>query len=558
MASNLPDWFKDRLLNNLYPLFHNVQMAQDGRVAVREGCFPIIGTLDQQGHAQTPLTYWFPDHNWRQMRFWGHTQYRGGTADGGIHHDVNGGSTETMCAWDNSTHSDYRANIDTWGDLNLHFIIGTYELFLASANIDSLTALWPYLKRTGNRSIIQCAGKYLPVNCLSSYDRTGATNQYNGSLALVAYQAMAEMATILNDQAEATKWQTQATNARAQFLTTYWNSTFGTGDAAEAHLGGYAFARSLGLGAIVPDDVAHTTFKRLFAQYNNGTSTGTWHAYTCAHFADLGIAIGSADSGMVNHQADWNEYYNGHAGYVFWQNLDHAYTNCSYMTMPFVWRSLFLLEGYGIDMYHKILWIRPNLLSSMNKHLTGGVLPTADSWGTLDYLESSADPTQTITITYDKPVSFKTLILRNNTGSATPSVVVTKGATPVALTATTEGTGSDAIIRVTFASDLAIDNGGIVVKVRKVVKANPWVQFAGGVTGIGRCSKSAVDFYLATSGAVRMELLDLQGRHVVTLLSGSLTAGKHSVALPAGWTGTGVVRLIASEQSVARRVLVSK
>ena len=53
-------------------------------------------------------------------------------------------------------------------------------------------------------------------------------------------------------------------------------------------------------------------------------------------------------------------------------------------------RSLFLLEGYGIDMYNKILWIRPNLLSTMNKHLTGGVLTTADAWGTLDYAESAS------------------------------------------------------------------------------------------------------------------------------------------------------------------------
>ena len=135
MASNLPDWFKDRLLNNLYPLMHNVQMAQDGRVAVREGCFSIVGTLDQQGHAQSPLTYWFPDHNWRQMRFWAHTQFEAARTM----------APSTMTSMAGAPKPCARGTIIitvttvlelTNGTFcNLHFIIGTYELFLASGTI---------------------------------------------------------------------------------------------------------------------------------------------------------------------------------------------------------------------------------------------------------------------------------------------------------------------------------------------------------------------------------------------------------------------------------------
>ena len=112
--------------------------------------------------------------------------------------------------------------------------------------------------------------KFRPTNCPSSYDRTGATDQYNGSLALVAYQAMANMATVMNDQTELTKWTAQVANAKAQDLKLYWNATYGTD---EAHLAGYSFARALGMSGIVPDSVAHITFKRMFAQYTNGTST---------------------------------------------------------------------------------------------------------------------------------------------------------------------------------------------------------------------------------------------------------------------------------------------
>jgi len=565
MAGNLPVWFKDRMLNNLYPLMHNVQMAKDGRVAVREGCYTIIGTLDQQGHAQIPLSCWFPDHNWRQMRFWAHTQFQGGATDGQIHHDFNAGSNETMCGWDQYNHSDYSygGDITVWADLNLHFIISTYELFLASGNRDSLNAVWPYLKKTGARILVQCAqggaNSYLPSNCKSSYDRTGATNEYNGSLALVAYQAMADMATVLNDQTEATKWRTQFTNAKPQFVTRYWSNAFGTD---EAHLAGYAFARALGLSPIISDSLARVAFNRMYTQYANGTNTGLWHAYTCAHFADLGIAIGEVDKGMTNHQADWNEYFNGHAEYVFWQGLDHGYTRCSYMTMPFVWRSLFLIEGYGIDMYRKTLWIRPSLPTSVNKHLTGGVITTADAWGTLDYLENagSQDLTQDITITYDKPVSFKTLILKNNTGVAAPSVVVKQNNATVAQTAVAEGTGLDANIRVTFASDVAIGASGINVKVYKIpvsAAMDRQARVRGMIIDASNMQRGSIDFTIARPGPVRVELVDAAGR-CAPLAGGFFAAGVHTAIVPAGWAGAGVVRMRAQGGTITRRIIVTR
>jgi hypothetical protein len=207
-------------------------------------------------------------------------------------------------------------------------------------------------------------------------------------------------------------------------------------------------------------------------------------------------------------------------------------------------------------MYHKILWIRPNLPSTLNKHLTGGVITTADAWGTLDYAESAADPIQNITVTYDKPVSFKTLILRNNTGIATPSVLVTKGGSNVALTAATEGTGLDAIIRVTFASDCAIDNTGINVKVSKnPIKAVAPARAPGITCGIGLRNGSVVAYSVAKSGKVSLELLDLKGRHVATLASGLMTAGHYRASMPTRWTGAGVLRLVTDGQSVVRRVI---
>ncbi|MDO5577117.1 MAG: GH116 family glycosyl-hydrolase, partial [Fibrobacter sp.] len=51
MASNFPDWYKDRLFNNTYPLIHNSVWTKDGRAAYWEGKYGILGTIDQGQHA---------------------------------------------------------------------------------------------------------------------------------------------------------------------------------------------------------------------------------------------------------------------------------------------------------------------------------------------------------------------------------------------------------------------------------------------------------------------------------------------------------------------------
>ncbi len=194
----------------------------------------------------------------------------------------------------------------------------------------------------------------------------------------------------------------------------------------------------------------------------------------------------------------------------------------------------------------------------MNHHLTGGVLTTAAAWGTLDYTESAADPMQNMTITYDKPVTFKSLVLRNNTGVATPTVVVTRGTSNVGLTATTEGSGLDALIRVTFASDCAIDNAGINVKVYKnPVQVGTRALAPRIPTSIGLMGTSA-GFSLTKSDIVRFDLFDVKGRHVATLASGYMNAGRYAARIPMGWSGAGILRLSTSDNTLVQRVIVSR
>jgi hypothetical protein len=124
------------------------------------------------------------------------------------------------------------------------------------------------------------------------------------------------------------------------------------------------------------------------------------------------------------------------------------------------------------------------------------------------------------------------------------------------LTAATEGTGLDAIIRVTFASDCAIDNTGINVKVSKnPIKAGIRARAPVIISRIGQVKGSAVSYSVAKSGFVHLDLFDMKGRHVATISSGWISAGSYTTAMPRDWTGSGVLRLITDNQSIVQRVI---
>ncbi|MBD3319573.1 MAG: hypothetical protein GF350_00585 [Chitinivibrionales bacterium] len=542
-AVNLPSWYTDRLLNNLYPLIHNAQMAEDGRVAFIEGKYNIIGTIDQQGHAQIPMSFMWPGHNWRQMEFWARTQYQS-PADlvGQIHHDFNGMKTSYLCQWDDWQHDDYPYGGDktTWADLNAMFIISVYEIFLATGDKEKLDSLWTAVTNTAGRIIRMCrpqrapADSYLPYGTHSSYDRHGGMDLYNSSLVLVAYAAMSEMALAMGDSVKGEEWSSVFSQAKTQFKERFTSENgFGS---QEHHLAGYPFARSLGLPSIVDDSIAHAAFDSMYSAYDNGNSTGFWHFYTVGHFADLGIAIGETDKGLQNHHADFLEYYQDKPHLIHWQDLDHEDGYYSYMTAPVVWRSLLLITGYLFDNYNKRLWIRPSLPSSVNKHLTNAPLVLPGNWGTLDYYENenSGVFSQRIEVSWKNPVECREIVLKNPLEQTGPHVVVKQGAVEKSCSVVTGGSGHDAVIRITLDSPILIDNSGIEIS----VNASPTPsQNSPAETYHARQALEQVQIdypfvILPAPAKLRIDLIALNGKKVLTANSKMYTAGKTKIKLP--------------------------
>jgi hypothetical protein len=95
MGSNFPAFYKEKLLNNLYPQIHNSFCAKDGRVAFWEGHYGNIGIIDQAQHAALWYAWNWPQHQWQELQYWYRTSHKGIGEDenlkGQIHHDFNSG-----------------------------------------------------------------------------------------------------------------------------------------------------------------------------------------------------------------------------------------------------------------------------------------------------------------------------------------------------------------------------------------------------------------------------------------------------------------------------------
>lgn len=560
MASNFPAWYNERLLNNTYPLIHNSQWAKDGRVAFWEGKYGIIGTIDQGEHAAVFYTFKWPHSQWQELQYWGRTSWQG-DIKGQVHHDFNqgiqtfsgAGKDRFMCPWDQWDRPDYWWVPDTkhWSDLNSMFIFKAYELMLATGNKDSLRTYFPYIKNTANRLIQQSteASKSIPENSESTYDEPGVkTPQYACGIALTAYLAVVEIAKFLGEDAVAAQFRTQYEKGRKEYRTDLYNTSFGTGkDISEGDLAGYSWAHYFGFEPVMDSDFVATAVKRCDTYYGGMSDLrarlGRWHFYAYDHFAGAALSIGETDIGMKVHKWDYDFYYTGNPGYVFWQTLQKTNSEyASYMTAPCVWRSYHQMTGYLIDNANKRLWIRPSIPTDMNKKITDAMLPNPYGMGTLSY-DETADPaspkrTQIMTISYDTPVSVKEIILKNNTGKTEGIYVqLVNAGTPVdGVSYKAEGTGFDKRIRVTLAQPISIQQGLQVAVYKDTTVA---VQYRSN-TAIASALKTRslesgkpVSFVTSRDGFVTLEAYGLNGARIGTLLSSNVSAGEHNIV----WNG---------------------
>ncbi len=144
-AGDLPAWFAEMLLNDLYVLSTGTWLTRDGRFSVNEGptnMYGVMGTMDQKLYASAHLALLFPALQMRELRHFGELA----NPNGGITHDLGAGLfADRLEAFD-------------WPDLCSAFSLLSWQVYRYTAD----RAFWDGIRPKVRRAIECLAGAWDP------------------------------------------------------------------------------------------------------------------------------------------------------------------------------------------------------------------------------------------------------------------------------------------------------------------------------------------------------------------------------------------------------------
>jgi hypothetical protein len=225
-----------------------------------------------------------------------------------------------------------------------------------------------------------------------------------------------------------------------------------------------------------------------------------------------------------------------------------------------------------LDNANNRLWIRPRIPTNMGDSISNAILLNPKALGTLNYkgTPNNAGRTQTITISYDAPITVKEIVLNNNTAATTPSVAVVVNGQSAGITVKAEDWGIEQNIRVTLTAPIQIGPEGAKITVSKIpdyVNGFPTTMAACGLglkTSFLR-SGNTIRFSVDRSGPVTMELIALNGAKIGAIFKNSLSAGNHvfqwngkTVSNRSVASGVALLRVYSVNSAVTKPVVIGK
>lgn len=597
MASNFPNWYKDRLLNNTYPLIQNSIWTKDGRAAFWEGGWGIIGSIDQAQHAALWYTFNWPQNQWQELKYWLSTMYQNSELSGQIHHDFNTGTahfdtseSRFIAPWNHWERDDYwfAPNTTYNSEQNSMIILKAYELMLATGNRDSIKSIFPEVSTVAKRLFAMCQenNTFIPIYKRSFYDGEPSPPYYECGLAITAYRAMVEIAGFVGNDTTAQKYLNIYEKARSEFKEKLFTSEYGSGSVrssgeVEQDVAGYSWADYLCLPPIQDQEFIEEGCTRIWDLKSQHPKLiekiGGWHFSSVDHLGGALTGIGKPDIALELHKWDYQLCYKNHPDEVFRQPLFSSNIGTaqyqSYMTAPTVWRSYFQFIGYMLDNANKRLWIRPRIPSEMEGKIENAPLINPQGWGTLYYEEIPENPStsfgQKIFLNFDSPVEVKEIVLKNTSENDNPFVRVSDGTGILhGLTTVAENRYHERNMKITFTTPIQIGPEGIKINVNSTGVTTYHKKESGTPLSIISTvlhRNGNIIFSIKKPGLVTIALYSLDGVCIGTILKRRITSsGEHMFT----WNGTTVrgkkvrhaartfiVRLSTPEGSVARRLL---
>ncbi len=360
MRSNVPNWLRIKLVNDLFPVISNSWYTNDYRFTINEaptdmgGC---AGTIDQRAAAQAIYAMCFPDLNKAELELWAkqqitadhtnrhgkHWNLRTGEFDldldrrGAIRHDVGwddleGGTIDRGPGW---------ANLH-WPDTQTVFVLQCYGHYIWTGDREWFDTIYPKLKE-----VLEFEAR-LDQNGDGVADLWGTgSNTYDGeefpwfgatpfvaTLHLAALKAGEKMARWKRDREFAESCRAQAEKIRQTMENVLWDDKLGyyicwhdecfgnwkkgprphkklSKSCMNAQLAGQWFANLYDLGDILPREriesaitkmtrrnLACVPFAMANEHYPDGTYTASWPYYSETYYAANAIYENEPDGGL--------------------------------------------------------------------------------------------------------------------------------------------------------------------------------------------------------------------------------------------------------------------
>jgi uncharacterized protein (DUF608 family) len=448
--SNIPGWMTNYLLNILCNMVNNTVYTKDGRACMAEGEFNILGTIDEYWQGRSVIgSNLMPEFTWKELEFWGRTQFRA-QYSGQIHHDFGvkgfGVEDKDLCAWDDYSHADYRAieEIVSWPDVNVGFIVGVYETFIATDDHQKLSLLWPYLKNTGSRLIAQKDlygdPKYPWIfeSSHNMYDAGGYCQSYSTGTVIPAYKCMALLAEIMNEPETKQFYERATTETYKGFEAKYLDSEYRYLDKhCEGAMAGPWFSQCLKFDQfdnVKVDKNMYDVLERYYKPVTDsmGFPSGTydeWPQHLVGHFGGYALQRSKFEPALKL----WKDMYN--RGYVDRNRVfnlpislqskatpNYAATDIDgylqYTSRTSTWRMYQDIIGYYRNKHSGEIWLEPIILPEMNHRLTDGYFISAEGNGTISCLEKgSTFEDRTIIFKPENEINVTAIYIKDHSGS---------------------------------------------------------------------------------------------------------------------------------------------
>jgi len=584
LGSNLPDWYKDVLINNchvlnsMYTWYSNdsCTMRETMSAAGAEGCF------DQRYYSSIIVPLFAPDAEFQEMKLFAKHQ----AASGQIPHGTDGGGDKS--------------------DINSEFSLCLLRDYQWTGEQRFLDSMYANAKRALFRNRNWDTDKDgLTDGTYSTFDQPmydgwmPIESEYCGDIWLAAIKAGGSMADWMGDAAmfdscKAWLTQTSASFEKINGQHGFWNTTTagptglrgyytasnditsnsGKGLASWAsQLGGQWYADLLQLGRLHPQGRIDSAIQYIealnkgdygyylailpaktnwFGKWPGTNACGEqWPWFPPAHFGHPAISNGFPDIGLDCVNRQWKSNYSGQVaavGPIPWSSPVFMMVNGTdasdtwgryrYMNPPGVFTTLFAITGFSVDIASRKIWIKPSIPTSLNKKLIKAPLINPVSCGTLDY-EEKAPYGQVVTLAFDDFMQFEHITLKDQNTAVVPKVEVVKNSVQIPCTVTRNGTGKSAEISLYFMSGgLAIDANGVQIIISDSNTVSTRYAAQSEVTGRNAKLFKSLNSDLTRLAGVcsqndMVEIYDLRGKMLIKGTFGSIVK-EHRANLPKG------------------------